>query len=147
MTQCTCRWLRLAACAKAGCVYALSVFAVGFVLGAMRVLLLAPRVGDTAAVVLEAPVMLAVSWKMSRWSASRYGLQTDPGGALLMGAIAFAVLMLAELATAVLFFNRTAAAYVAGFWSVSGAIGLAAQLCFAGFPFVQAGSSRIESSG
>lgn len=139
--------MRWAACAKAGSVYALGVFAVGFAIGAIRVLWLVPRLGETVAVLLEAPFMLAVSWKMSRWSASKHGLLTDPRSALQMGAIAFAVLMLAELATAVLCFHRTAAEYVAGFWSVPGAIGLAAQACFAGFPFLQASRHGIESGG
>ena len=72
---------------------------------------------------------------------------TDPHGALLMGAIAFSVLMFAEFATAVLCFHRTAAEYVAGFWSVPGAIGLAAQACFAGFPFVQSNRHGIDVDG
>jgi hypothetical protein len=147
MTRCSGRWTRWAACAGAGSVYALSVFAIGFVLGAIRVLLVAPRLGDTAAVLLETPFMLAVSWKISRWRTRTDGLSTDTGGALLMGAIAFAVLMSAELWTAVLAFNRTVAEYFAGFGSVSGAIGLAAQLCFAGFPYLQAYRNRIASSG
>ena len=147
MTRCACRRVRLVACAKAGCVYALIVFLIGFALGAIRVLLLAPRLGDAVAVLLEAPLMLAVSWKLSKWTASKHGLLSDPGEALLMGAIAFAVLMLAELATAMIFFNRTVAEYFAGFWSVAGAIGLAAQLCFASFPFLQASHRRIQPSG
>lgn len=84
---------------------------------------------------------------MSRWSARKHGLLTDRHGALLMGAIAFTVLMFAELATAVLCFHKTAAEYVAGFWSVPGAIGLAAQACFASFPLLQASSHRIGSNG
>ncbi|ASW03439.1 hypothetical protein [Paraburkholderia aromaticivorans] len=126
--------------------YALSVFAIGFALGAIRILLLVPRLGDTASVSLETPVMLAVSWRMSRWSAKKHGLLTDTRGALSMGAIAAAVLMSAELATAVLCFNRTVAEYFAGFRSMAGAIGLAAQLCFASFPFLQATRNRIASS-
>lgn len=146
MTRSACRRVRLAACAKAGYVYALIVFAIGFALGAIRVLLLAPRLGDAIAVLLEAPLMLAVSWKISRWTASKHGLLSDPGGALLMGAIAFAVLMLVELATSMLFFNRTVAEYFAGFWSMARAIGLASQLCFASFPFLQASNRQIQSS-
>jgi hypothetical protein len=124
----------------------MGVFAIGFALGAIRVLLLVPRLGDTVAVLLEAPFILAVSWQMSRWSAKRRGLMTDTYGALLMGAISFTVLMSAESVTAVICFNRTLAEYLAGFWSVPGAIGLAAQLCFASFPFLQASSNRIASS-
>jgi len=135
-----------AASARAGCVYALSVFAIGFVFGAIRVLLIAPRLGNVAAVSLETPFMLAVSWKMSRWAARKNGLLTDTNGALLMGAIAFAALMFMEFCTAVLCFDRTASEYFAGFLSASGAIGFAAQLCFAGFPFLQANSNRLASS-
>jgi len=123
----------------------MSVFAIGFALGAIRVLLLVPRLGDTVAVLLEAPVILALSWQMSRWSAKKSGLMTDTGGALLMGTISLAVLMSAEFVTAMTCFNRTVAEYFAGFWSVPGAIGLAAQLCFASFPFLQTGSNRIAS--
>lgn len=146
MTRCSGSWIKWAVtCAKAGCAYAMSVFAIGFALGAIRVLLLVPRFGDTVAVLLEAPVILAISWRMSRWSVKKRGLMTDTGGALLMGTISFAVLMSAEFVTAVTCFNRTVAEYFAGFWSVPGAIGLAAQLCFASFPFLQATNSRIAS--
>ena len=58
---------RWAASAEAGCLYALIVFVVGFVFGAVRVLLIAPRLGETAAVSIEAPFMLAASWNLSRW--------------------------------------------------------------------------------
>jgi len=85
MTRCSCSRIRWIACAEAGCVYALSVFAIGFVLGAIRVLVLAPRLGNAVAVALEVPFMLAVSWKLSRWSASKRGLLTD---AALLGLIA-----------------------------------------------------------
>ncbi|MFM0027358.1 hypothetical protein PQR70_13960 [Paraburkholderia madseniana] len=146
MTRCTCSPARWAACAEAGSVYALSVFTIGFALGAIRVLLLVPRLGEVAAVLLETPFMLAASWKMSRWSAKKHGLLTDTAGTLVMGAIAFAVLLFAELATSVLCVNRTVADYFADFWSVPKAIGLVAQLCFASFPFLQASRNRIASS-
>ena len=146
MTRGSGSWIRWAVCTEAGCVYALSIFAIGFAVGALRVLILAPRLGNTAAVSLETPLMLAVSWKMSAWSARKFGLVTNGNGALLMGAIAFAVLMFAEFGTAVLCFKRTVGEYIAGFWSVPGAIGLVAQICFASFPFLQASSHRTASS-
>ncbi|RZF28985.1 hypothetical protein EVC45_14285 [Paraburkholderia sp. UYCP14C] len=119
------------------------MFAIGFALGAIRILLLVPRLGEAAAVSLEVPFMLAASWNLSRWSANQHDLLTDTSEALLMGAIALVVLMLAELGTAVLLFRRTVLEYFVGFLTVPGAIGLAGQLCVAGFPFLQASRSRV----
>ena len=47
---------------KAGALYAIIVFVIGFILGTIRVLLVAPRLGETTAVIIEAPIMLAASW-------------------------------------------------------------------------------------
>ena len=52
---------------KAGALYANIVFLIGFILGTIRVLLLAPRLGETTAVIAEVPVMLAASWFVCRW--------------------------------------------------------------------------------
>ncbi len=46
----------------AGVLYFGLVFALGFILGTLRVLVLEPRLGSTGAVLLELPVMLAASW-------------------------------------------------------------------------------------
>lgn len=133
---------RRVACFQAGVVYALSAFSIGFLLGAIRVTLVAPRVGETLAVLLEAPLMLAVSWKLSRWSAGRFRVLSYFNDALLMGVIGFATLMSAEIVTAVLLFGRTVQSYFGGFASVAGMIGLLAQFCFALFPVVQASRRR-----
>ena len=52
---------------KAGALYAIVVFSIGFILGTIRVLLVAPRQGETTAVIIEAPIMLAASWFVCRW--------------------------------------------------------------------------------
>ena len=62
---------------EAGCLYALTVFVVGFVLGAIRLLLLVPRLGETVAVSFEMQFMLAASWNLSRWSAKKHDLLAD----------------------------------------------------------------------
>ncbi|MFP4896569.1 hypothetical protein [Paraburkholderia sp. EG304] len=139
--------IRWAACIKVGCLYASSVFVIGFALGAVRVLLVIPHLGETPAVLLEAPLMLAVSWILSRWIAGKHGMLTGTSEAFVMGAIAFAILICAELGTAVMLFRKTVLEYVAGLGSVPGAIGLAAQLCFAIFPVFHMLSKRISSSG
>jgi hypothetical protein len=43
--------LRLLRATKAGALYAIIVFVIGFILGTIRVLLLAPRLGETTAVI------------------------------------------------------------------------------------------------
>ena len=47
---------------KAGIVYFLAVFAIGFLLGTIRILWITPWLGDGAAVLLELPVILTASW-------------------------------------------------------------------------------------
>jgi hypothetical protein len=56
----------------AGAFYALIVFLIGFIFGTIRVLVLAPRLGDTEAVSLEIPIMLAASWFVCRWCVDRF---------------------------------------------------------------------------
>lgn len=47
---------------KAGLLYFAGVFAAGFACGGIRRILLVPSVGETWAVVIEMPVILAISW-------------------------------------------------------------------------------------
>lgn len=55
----------LALIVKAGVAYAVTVFAIGFLLGTARVLLLAPYVGSTIAVSVEAPIIPTTSGNAS----------------------------------------------------------------------------------
>jgi len=90
--------------------------------------------------------MLAVSWTISRWSVKRFDLNSNVDAAL-MGAIAFAILMLAETGVAVLAFGMSVGEQVAGYWAVPGAIGLFAQICFSCFPFLQVRRiARLETT-
>jgi hypothetical protein len=94
----------------AGVLYFAMVFGAGFVLGPIRVLWLVPRVGDRAAELIEAPIMLAVIVVAARWIARRVG-----GGAATRtatGAIALALLLGAELAFVHWFWRMSIAQYV-----------------------------------
>lgn len=126
-----------AVAAAASC-YVGVVFALAFLLGTVRVLWLAPRTGAVAAVLLETPIVLLVSWWAAGVCCRRFGLQRKVGACALMGALAFALLMLIEFAVATLLFGTPATAYVSAFRSVAGAVGLAAQLGFAAIPAIQA---------
>jgi hypothetical protein len=47
--------VRVFGATEAGALYAIIVFLIGFILGTIRVLLVAPRLGETTAVIVEVP--------------------------------------------------------------------------------------------
>jgi hypothetical protein len=61
----------------AGIVYTLGVFVFAFVVGAIRVTLVAPRTGALLAVLIESPIVLAVSWQVSLWCTRRFNVSSD----------------------------------------------------------------------
>jgi uncharacterized membrane protein len=122
---------------RAGAFYFALVFAAGFVLGGIRTLLLAPRVGDFAAVAIELPVMLAVAWiacgAVLRWVKPGQGIAPRA----VMGLLAFTLLMVAELALSLALGLPSMAAWLAGLTSAPGLLGLAGQVAFAIFPMIR----------
>lgn len=87
--------------AAAGCVYFIAVLAAGFVLGPIRVLWLAPRVGSRYAELIEMPIMLIVIIAAARWTVRRFTVPPSRRARLGMGVAALG-LMLAVEATVVL---------------------------------------------
>jgi len=67
------------------------VFLIGFILGTIRVLLLVPRLGETTAVIVEAPIMLTASWFVCRWSVDRLDVRRTVSARSLMRLAAFRV--------------------------------------------------------
>ena len=128
--------------ARAGGAYFAIVFAAGFVLGSLRVLAFLPLVGEATAVLMELPVILTVAWLASRWVMRRFAVTRSFAAALLMGGIAFALLMLAELALAIIGFGRTLSEHLARYGRWPELLGLAGQLLFAMFPAIQAAASH-----
>jgi hypothetical protein len=121
----------------AGFAYTLGVFVFAFAVGTIRVTLVAPRLGTLLAVIIEAPIVLAVSWRVSLWCTRRFNVSRDARARILMGAAAFAVLMLLELGFSVLVFRETVSHYLGKYTSTTGVIGLAMQGCFATLPWIQ----------
>jgi hypothetical protein len=113
--------------------YFLGVFALGFGLGTVRTLWLAPAIGDLAAVVVELPLMLGFGW----WWCRRLlnGRTLGTGARAVMGGSAFAWLMLAELGLA-LAVGQGLAGWLAGLVTPAGRLGLAGQLAFAALPLI-----------
>lgn len=111
--------------------YFAGVFAVGFLLGTIRTLWLAAAIGEVAAVAVELPIMVGVSWWWCRHLLT--GRAAGWGERAAMGGTAFLWLMLAELALS-LAFGRTLAAHLGAMLAPAGLLGLAGQLVFAGLP-------------
>jgi hypothetical protein len=114
--------------------YYLIIFAIGFALGTIRTLVLAPSLGAFAAVALELPVMLAACW----WVCGRLVRHLPPGLAprVVMGGSAFVLLMFTEFAMSIWLFGRSPAAYAAGLVTAAGLLGLAGQIAFALLPLI-----------
>jgi hypothetical protein len=123
--------------AIAGIAYAVIIFSVGVVLGTIRVLLIAPHVGATIAVLLEAPLMLVASWHVCRQCIKRFRVPTSSQARLSMGAVALAILLSAEIALAGIAFGQTLTGYLISLRSAAGVAGLSAQIAFAALPLLQ----------
>ena len=120
--------------AAAGVLYFGIVFAAGFVLGTIRTLFLVPRLGEVAAVSIEAPVILGVSWAVAGFCIRRLGVPSDLTSRLFMGGVAFALLMLAEAGVSTEIFGNSLLGFLASLTSIPGIMGFASQIAFALFP-------------
>ncbi|MEO0057324.1 MAG: hypothetical protein RIT17_774 [Pseudomonadota bacterium] len=119
---------------RAAALYWATVFALGFVLGTIRVLWLAPLVGLVTAIALELPVMLGASWLASGWLVRRFAINSS-GKALATGGLAFALLMVAEFALGVGMMELTPAQWLSDFRQPHALLGLAGQVLFAAMPW------------
>lgn len=128
----------MTAALKAGATYFALVYATGFLFGTARVLLLLPLVGETAAVLFEAPLMLVVSWIAARWSSMRFSVPAKLLPRVVMGAAALALLVLGEFTVSNLIFGRSLEAMLTTYRSLPGILGLSAQVIFSLLPVAQA---------
>jgi hypothetical protein len=115
-----------------------TVFVVAFAAGALRTLLVAPRLGEVPAVLIEVPLILMVSWVFAGRVLRRWPVAVGGAPALLaMGAIAFSVLMAAEAGLATLAFGRPFEVWLDGLTTPAGLTGLAGQIGFALIPWLR----------
>jgi len=121
----------------AGILYFAVVFAFAFAIGVVRVLLVAPRLGETVAVLLELPVVLAASWALCGVIVRRLAVSPRPGDRMMMGGLAFIVLQAAEALLAIFAFGRSPTVYLAAFTTLAGQLGLAGQIGFALIPLIR----------
>ncbi len=121
----------------AGIAYFAVVFALAFAVGAVRVLVVAPRLGETGAVLLELPIILAASWLACGYLLKRFAFGPGLVERLVMGLTAFIVLQGAEFLLAITAFARSPDDYLAAFATTAGLLGLAGQIGFALIPLVR----------
>lgn len=122
---------------RAALAYFASVFAIGFALGTLRVLLVAPALGALPATLVELPLMIAAAWLACGGVLRRWPVAPDPGARLAVGALAFALLIGAELLLGRFGFGRDLAAQRAAMLRPEGLAGLAGQAVFALLPLVR----------
>lgn len=129
--------LHMQSAMKAGLAYFAIVFAVGFMVGTLRVLVLLPYLGEVLAVIVELPFMLAVSWIVCKWLVVRFSVAGRPAPRLAMGGTAFALLMVAEICVSLFGFKRTITEHFEVYQEVGSIIGLLGQVAFALFPVIR----------
>src|SRR5258707_15520864 len=83
---------------KAGLVYFLFVFAVGWILGPIRELWAVSHLGRTAAMLSEAVIMLIAMIVAARWVIRRFDVRRTLPATISMGLIAIGLLFPAEIA-------------------------------------------------
>jgi hypothetical protein len=122
---------------KAGAVYFLLLYVIGFLLGATRELLLAPRFGVVVASALEALPMLAAIFHFAPLIARRFGVAPKSAGRMLMGFFGLVLLMGAEIAMTRAMRGLSPEQWLAHFASVEGVIYAALLAAFAAMPWVR----------
>jgi hypothetical protein len=107
---------------KAAAAYFALVFGAGFLLGAIRVPLLVPRLGARYAELLEMPLMLVVIVWSARHVTRRFMVPPLLGIRLAIGCIALSLLVAAELVLAFLLEGQGVETYIAGRDPISGGV-------------------------
>lgn len=127
---------------KTSLAYAAMVFGVGFVLGAIRVTLVVPRIGMRWAELLEMPFMLVACFLAARFVVRAFGPFGRPRR-LAVGLLALAWLLLAEVCL-VLAQGMTMAEYAASRDPISGSAYLLSLALFAAMPLLVGAFPRIR---
>lgn len=121
---------------RAGVAYGLFAFMLGFVLGTLRVVAVAPRVGAEAAVLAELPLMLAACWWWSGRIARPPAMAKRSDG-LPLGIAGLAVLLAGEFAVGIVLMGMTPSSWLAEFNRLPAALGLAAQVIAMAMPMLR----------
>lgn len=132
---------------RAGLLYAAIIFVFGVVLGTLRTMILLPLLGATAAVLIEAPLMLVLCWIVCGRVIHRLNVPPTLGARAVMGLVALLTLAALEWPMGILLFDLTLTQILLSYLTPEGMIGLAAQIAFAAFPLLQLMTAHPTASG
>ena len=94
------------------------------------------------AVGLELPIMLALSWIVCRRLIACFDVAAILTPRLVMGGLAFGILMLAEMGVSTLLLGRSVSEHIEQYRELLTLLGLATQIAFAIFPALQLVNQR-----
>ena len=129
---------------KAAIAYFAIVLGTGFVLGMIRVPFLVPRLGERYAELLEMPIMFVVVVLAARYVVRRFSLLPNASVRLLVGFVALAMAVVAELLLAAVLQDVSIRQYIASRDPVSGSVYLFVLLLFALMPYLLARTSKAN---
>ena len=119
---------------KAGVIYFLLVFALGWILGPIREVWAVPHFGRLTAMLLEAAIMLLAMIVVARWVIRRFEVPQTLATTIPMGLIAIGLLFPAEIAGVLWGRGLSLHEYLASFVTSPGVICLLMFLLFAAMP-------------
>jgi hypothetical protein len=132
---------------KAGAIYFLLVFAVGWVLGPIRELCLVPHLGRTIGSLLEAPLMVMAIMLAAGWVLRRLDVPHALNARLAVGLVALGILSVAELAGVRWVRGISIHGYLAGYATPPRLISLLSFLLFAAMPSLVERSKTHSATG
>jgi hypothetical protein len=121
---------------EAGALYFALVFAVGFVLGAIRTTWIVPRMGARRAELMEMPIMLLVTIIAARWAVLKFAGPPVLSARIGMGCIALVLMLVAEFGLMLSLRGLSITQYLATRDPVSGTVYYAMLVVFAAMPLL-----------
>lgn len=125
---------------EAGALYFALVFGSGFLLGAVRTLLVEPRLGPRKAELLEMPIMLVVTVVAARWTLATLHVRSATFPRIASGFLALLFMLAAEFGLVLRLRHLSARQYLASRDPVSGTAYYLMLLVFAIMPLLIARS-------
>lgn len=126
----------VAAATKAGALYFVGMFALGWVLGPIRELVVVPRTGPAGAVALEGPVMVVAAYFWARHLIARFSVPAGTTHRAAMGLTGLALLLSAELLMTRLMLGLDPAQFLVRLSTPRGLISMALFASFAAMPML-----------